>query len=138
MFNWENLLYSSKPLWDVIASMVSNVPLPTPGKDRVLFAIENSLLAVEAPPRDGLPHADVRLSSSCIFLCWCLSLSTHLCIYSCFKVYMFRISVDELQISLQPLVQCLDVDNLIKLFTAVLLERRILLRSNKYVSISKF
>lgn len=29
-------------------------------------------------------------------------------------------------------MQCLDVDNLIKLFTAVLLERRILLRSNKY------
>ncbi|GLT48924.1 hypothetical protein SLA2020_225120 [Shorea laevis] len=84
---------SSKPLWDVIAYMVSNVPLPTPGKDRVLFAIENCLLSVEAPPKDGLPHADI---------------------------------------SFQPLVQCLDVDNLIKLFTAVLLERRILLRSNKY------
>ena len=39
-----------------------------------------------------------------------------------------------MQISFQPLVQCLDVDNLIKLFTAVLLERRILLRSNKYAS----
>ncbi|XP_057951943.1 DENN domain and WD repeat-containing protein SCD1 isoform X2 [Malania oleifera] len=84
---------SSKPLWDVIAHMVSNVPLPTPGKDRVLFAIESCLLSVEAPPKDGLPHADI---------------------------------------SFQPLVQCLDVDNLIKLFTAVLLERRILLRSNKY------
>ncbi|KAM7266773.1 hypothetical protein ACFE04_008939 [Oxalis oulophora] len=84
---------SSRPLWDVISHMVSNVPLPTPGKDRVLFAIENSLLAVEAPPKDGLPHADI---------------------------------------SFQPLVQCLDVDNLIKLFTAVLLERRILLRSTKY------
>lgn len=84
---------SCKPLWDIIACMVSNVPLPTPGKDRVLFAIENCLLSVEAPPKDGLPHADV---------------------------------------SFQPLVQCLDVDNLLKLFTAVLLERRILLRSNKY------
>lgn len=84
---------SSKPLWDVIASMVSSVPLPTPAKDRVLFAIENSLLAVEVPPKDGLPHADI---------------------------------------SFQPLVQCLDVDNFLKLFTAVLLERRILLRSNKY------
>ncbi|XP_051119738.1 DENN domain and WD repeat-containing protein SCD1 [Andrographis paniculata] len=84
---------SSKPLWDVIAYIVSNVPLPTPGKDRVLFAIENSLLAVDVPPRDGLPHADI---------------------------------------SFQPLVQCLDVDNVIKLFTAVLLERRILLRSDKY------
>lgn len=84
---------SSKPLWDVIAHMVSNVPLPTPGRDRVLFAIDNCLLSVEAPPKDGLPHADI---------------------------------------SFQPLVQCLDVDNLIKLFTAVLLERRILLRSNKY------
>uniref|UniRef100_A0A7N2MPS3 UDENN domain-containing protein n=1 Tax=Quercus lobata TaxID=97700 RepID=A0A7N2MPS3_QUELO len=83
---------SSKPLWDVIAHMVSNVPLPTPGRDRVLFAIDNCLLSVEAPPKDGLPHADI---------------------------------------SFQPLVQCLDVDNLIKLFTAVLLERRILLRSNK-------
>jgi hypothetical protein len=30
-------------------------------------------------------------------------------------------------------VQCLDVDKLIQLFTAVLLERRILLRSNKSV-----
>ncbi|XWS50709.1 hypothetical protein CRYUN_Cryun12cG0109900 [Craigia yunnanensis] len=83
----------SKPLWDVIAYMVSNVPLPTPGKERVLFAIGSSLLSVEAPPKDGLPHADILF---------------------------------------QPLVQCLDVDNLIKLFTAVLLERRILLRSNKY------
>ncbi|KAK6154007.1 hypothetical protein DH2020_013646 [Rehmannia glutinosa] len=84
---------SSKPLWDVIAYLVSNIPLPTPGKDRVLFAIENSLLAVEVPPKDGLPHADI---------------------------------------SFQPLIQCLDVDNFIKLFTAVLLERRILLRSDKY------
>nr|XP_011470710.1 PREDICTED: DENN domain and WD repeat-containing protein SCD1-like [Fragaria vesca subsp. vesca] len=32
----------------------------------------------------------------------------------------------------QPLVQCLDVDNLIKFFTAVLLERRILIRSHQY------
>ncbi|OVA05014.1 DENN domain [Macleaya cordata] len=84
---------SSKPLWDVIAYIVSNVPLPTPGKDRVLFAIEHCLLSVEAPAKDGLPHADI---------------------------------------SFQPLVQCLDVDNLIRLFTAVLLERRVLLRSNKY------
>ncbi|KAL6994874.1 Scytalone dehydratase [Sarracenia purpurea var. burkii] len=84
---------SSKPLWDVIANLVSSVPLPTPGKDRVLFSIENSLLAVEVPPTDGLPHADI---------------------------------------SFQPLVQCLDVDNFLKLFTAMLLERRILLRSNKY------
>ncbi|KAF4386373.1 hypothetical protein F8388_020000 [Cannabis sativa] len=84
---------SSKPLWEIISHMVSNVPLPTPGKDRVLFSIENCLLSVEAPPKDGLPHADI---------------------------------------SFQPLVQCLDVDNLIKLFTAVLLERRVLLRSNKY------
>lgn len=58
----------SKPLWDVIAAVVSNVPLPTPGKDRVLFAIENSLLSVEAPPKDGLPHADVWNSSAIIFL----------------------------------------------------------------------
>ncbi|KAG6502546.1 hypothetical protein ZIOFF_034830 [Zingiber officinale] len=48
----------SKPLWDVIADMVSNVPLPTPGKDRVLFAIENCLLCAETPPKEGLPHAD--------------------------------------------------------------------------------
>ncbi|GMH14090.1 hypothetical protein Nepgr_015931 [Nepenthes gracilis] len=84
---------SCKPLWDVIAFLVSKVPLPTPGKDRVLFAIENCLLSVDAAPKDGLPHADITF---------------------------------------QPLVQCLDVDNLIKLFTSVLLERRILLRSNKY------
>ncbi|PIA39685.1 hypothetical protein AQUCO_02600255v1 [Aquilegia coerulea] len=84
---------SSKPLWDVIAYMVSKVPLPIPGKDRVLFAIENCLLSADAPPKDGLPHADI---------------------------------------SFEPLVQCLDVDNLIKLFTAVLLERRVLIRSNKY------
>ncbi|KVI04493.1 dDENN domain-containing protein, partial [Cynara cardunculus var. scolymus] len=84
---------SSKPLWDAIAYTVSKVPLPTPGKERVLFAIENSLLSVDFPPKDGLPHADI---------------------------------------SFQPLVQCLDVDNFIKLFTAVLIERRVLLRSNKY------
>ncbi|XP_023000668.1 DENN domain and WD repeat-containing protein SCD1 [Cucurbita maxima] len=84
---------SSKPLWDIIAFMISNVPLPTPGEERILFGIENCLLSVQAPPKDGLPHADI---------------------------------------SFQPLMQCLDLENLIKLFTAVLLERRILLRSNKY------
>jgi hypothetical protein len=51
----------SKPLWDVISHMVSNVPLPTPGKNRVLFAIKNSLLFAEAPPKEWLPHADVCL-----------------------------------------------------------------------------
>lgn len=86
---------SSKPLWDVIEHLVSSVPLPTPGKERVLFSIESCLLSVEAPPSDWLPHADI---------------------------------------SFQPLVQCLDVDNLVTLFTAVLLERRILLRANKYLS----
>jgi hypothetical protein len=84
----------SKPLWDIISHVVSNVPLPTPGKDRVLFAIDNCLLSAETPPKEWLPHADI---------------------------------------SFQPLVQCLDVDKLIQLFTAVLLERRILLRSNKSV-----
>ncbi|TVU34208.1 hypothetical protein EJB05_16039 [Eragrostis curvula] len=48
----------SKPLWDIISHMVSNVPLPTPGKNRVLFAIENCLLSAEAPPKEWLPHAD--------------------------------------------------------------------------------
>ncbi|EEC70939.1 hypothetical protein OsI_02530 [Oryza sativa Indica Group] len=48
----------SKPLWDIISHLVSNVPLPTPGKNRVLFAIENCLLSVEAPPKEWLPHAD--------------------------------------------------------------------------------
>ncbi|KAJ6387069.1 hypothetical protein OIU78_016901 [Salix suchowensis] len=49
----------SKQLWDVISYMVSNVPLSTPGKDLVLFAIENCLLSVEAPPKDGLPHVEI-------------------------------------------------------------------------------
>ncbi|KAA3456169.1 DENN domain and WD repeat-containing protein SCD1 [Gossypium australe] len=57
---------SSKPLWDVIAHMVSDVPLPTPGKERVLFAIDNCLLSVEVPPKDGLPHADVFTSDPSI------------------------------------------------------------------------
>lgn len=63
---------SSKPLWDIIAHTVSNVPLPTPGKERVLFAIENCLLSVEAPPNCGLPHVDISFqplvftSNSCI------------------------------------------------------------------------
>ncbi|CAN0918275.1 DENN domain and WD repeat-containing protein SCD1 [Linum grandiflorum] len=34
-------------------------PLPTPGKNPVLFAIENCLLSVAAPPKDGLPHVDI-------------------------------------------------------------------------------
>ncbi|XP_021857190.1 DENN domain and WD repeat-containing protein SCD1 isoform X2 [Spinacia oleracea] len=66
--------------------------MPTPGIDRVLFAINNCLFSAEAPPY-GLPHADI---------------------------------------SFQPLVECLDAHNIIILFTAVLLERRILLRSDKY------
>ncbi|PKA57277.1 Dynein assembly factor with WDR repeat domains 1 [Apostasia shenzhenica] len=81
------------PLWEVIAYMVSNVPFPIPGKERILFTLEDCLLSVEAPSKEELPHSDI---------------------------------------SFQPLVHCLDVDNLIRLFTAVLLERRILLRSNKY------
>lgn len=44
-------------------------------------------------------------------------------------VVLYDISL--MQISFQPLVQCLDVDNFIKFFTAVLLERRILIRSHK-------
>ncbi|KAF9667641.1 hypothetical protein SADUNF_Sadunf15G0044900 [Salix dunnii] len=76
---------SSKPLWDVISYMVSNVPMPTLGKDLVLFSIENCLLSVEAPPKDGLPHVEV---------------------------------------SFQSMVQYLDMDNLLKLLTAVLFERR--------------
>ncbi|KAL2624334.1 hypothetical protein R1flu_008579 [Riccia fluitans] len=83
---------ASKPLWDIVAHMVLGVPLPGPGR-QVLFAVENFLLNVEAPPTDGLPHADM---------------------------------------SFQPLVQCLDIDNVIRLFTAVLLERRVLLRASKY------
>ncbi|KAJ6691453.1 C-MYC PROMOTER BINDING PROTEIN [Salix koriyanagi] len=67
---------SSKPLWDVILYMVSDVPLPTPGKDLVLFAIENCLLSVEAPPKDGLPHVEVpdyiliALNSASTLLCY--------------------------------------------------------------------
>ncbi|KAI3730517.1 hypothetical protein L1987_61687 [Smallanthus sonchifolius] len=50
--------YRIKPLWDVIAYTLSNVPLPAYGKKCVLFAITNSLLSVDFPPKDGLPHAD--------------------------------------------------------------------------------
>lgn len=82
----------SKPLWEIVTHLVLNVPLPSPGKNCILFSIENTLLSVEVPPKDGLPHADIPF---------------------------------------QPLVQCLDVDNLIRFFTAVLLERRILLRAKK-------
>ncbi|KAI5083987.1 hypothetical protein GOP47_0000156 [Adiantum capillus-veneris] len=35
-------------------------------------------------------------------------------------------------LSFQPLIQCLDVDNVIRLFTAVFLERHVLLRASKY------
>jgi hypothetical protein len=34
--------------------------------------------------------------------------------------------------SFEPLVRCLDVDNVLRFFTAILLERRVLLRANKY------
>ncbi|CAM6088951.1 unnamed protein product [Calypogeia fissa] len=83
----------SKPLWDIVAQMVLAVPLPGPGNGQVLFAVENFLLSVEAPPKSGLPYAAM---------------------------------------SFQPVVQCLDIDNVIRLFTAVLLERRVLLRASKY------
>ncbi|MCO5590563.1 hypothetical protein L7F22_044534 [Adiantum nelumboides] len=83
----------SKLLWDIIAHVVLNVPLPSPGGGTVLFSIENHLLSVEVPPKDDLPHADL---------------------------------------SFQPLIQCLDVDNVIRLFTAVFLERHVLLRASKY------
>lgn len=49
--------------------MVSNVPLPIPGENRVLFTVENCLLSVEAPPKDGLPHVEVwTLFISCVLL----------------------------------------------------------------------
>lgn len=83
----------SKPLWDVIGNMVLNVPLPNLGESRILFAMENFLLPIELPDKDGLPHADLTF---------------------------------------QALMQCLDIDNVIRLFTAVLLERHVLLRANKY------
>lgn len=51
--------FFSMQLWEIVAFLVSNVPLPTPGKERVFFTIENSLLAIDVPPKDGLPHADV-------------------------------------------------------------------------------
>ncbi|MFS7956359.1 putative cDENN domain, tripartite DENN domain, DENN domain lobe protein [Helianthus anomalus] len=59
----ESILYDRimhffcKPLWDAITYTLSNVPLPAPGKERVLFGIENTLLSVDFPPKDGLPHA---------------------------------------------------------------------------------
>lgn len=74
--------------------------------------------------------------------CWCMVLVLGSVVFSI--VYAMTQTADHVllwstsfyhlwQISFQPLVQCLDIDNLIKLFTAVLLERRTLLRSNKYV-----
>ncbi|KAJ6676954.1 hypothetical protein OIU85_010163, partial [Salix viminalis] len=46
---------SSKPLWDVILYTVSDVPLPTPGKDLALFATENCLLSIELHPKMDSP-----------------------------------------------------------------------------------
>jgi len=83
----------SKPIWDIVAHVVMSVPVPSGGKGQILFSLESYLLTVEAPPKDGFPHADM---------------------------------------SFEPLLQCLDVDNLLRLFTAILLERRVLLRANKY------
>lgn len=40
-----------------------------------------------------------------------------------------------LQISFQPLVQALDIDNILTLFTAVLLEKKILLRASRQVAV---
>lgn len=105
---------------------MSNVLLPTPGKERVLFAIENSLLSVDFPPKDGLPHADVSASTFSDLIDGKSVLIKHWLL--CFLIIAYLLE----QISFQPLVQCLDVDNFIKLFTAVLIERRVLLRSNKY------
>lgn len=119
--------FFSKPLWETIASLVSNVPLPTPGKERVFFSIENSLLAIEVPPKDGLPHADV-----CCRLLFLIICGPQQTLIVCTMIqWLSQFIFISWQISFQPLVQSLDVDNLIKLFTAVLLERRILLRSDK-------
>ncbi len=50
----------SKPIWDIVAHMVTSVPLPSAGKSQILFTVENHLLTVQAPLKGGLPHADVR------------------------------------------------------------------------------
>lgn len=81
----------SKPLWSTITDLIS-IPLPVPGQSQVLFAVENCLLSAHAPPRDGLPYAEL---------------------------------------SFQPLVQCLDIEKFTRVFTAVLLEKRVLLRASK-------
>ncbi|KAH9621135.1 hypothetical protein KSS87_023807 [Heliosperma pusillum] len=57
---------SQKPLWEVIKATILNVPLPTPGQDRVLFSVNNYLLSLEAPPEYGLPHADVFSIDACV------------------------------------------------------------------------
>lgn len=49
----------SKPIWDIVAHVVMSVPVPSGGKGQVLFSLESYLLTVEAPPKDGFPHADV-------------------------------------------------------------------------------
>lgn len=63
-------IVSSKPIWDIVAHVVSSVPLPSPGKGQILFSVENYLLTVEAPPKDGFPHADVRHQSLLLFISW--------------------------------------------------------------------
>lgn len=69
-----------------------------------------------------------QLSASTFFLV-VFTLLGFLLLLNIDLVVLYDISL--MQISFQPLVQCLDVDNLIKFFTAVLLERRILIRSHK-------
>ena len=36
-----------------------SVPLPSPGMGQILFSLDCYQLTVEAPPKDGFPHADV-------------------------------------------------------------------------------
>ncbi|GJP36339.1 hypothetical protein CLOM_g20858 [Closterium sp. NIES-68] len=83
----------TQPLWDTVQHLVTQVPLPDPGRCTVVFSVEKCLLWSEAPPAFSLPFV---------------------------------------QLSFHPLVRSLDMDNIILLVTAVLLEKRILLRASQY------
>ena len=56
--NVDNLLDAAS-LYGTSLRTWSCLPLPSPGMGQILFSVDCYQLTVEAPPKDGFPHADV-------------------------------------------------------------------------------
>lgn len=111
------------PVWETVTDLIDRLPFPAPLEGgRVSFPLQDIVLIFDSPidSMHSLPYAEV--SSLC-----------HLA-FPMGRVGLKGGTWDGpmvAQLSFQPLVQCLDVENVIKVISAAALEKTILLCSSK-------